>query len=162
MDHLSFSSRGIFALCLASTMALAGCSEPTPARPGGLPTGTLHLLTESGHAELRVEIAETDGARAKGLMHRTHLDEDAGMVFLLPAPSDRGFWMKNTLIPLDIAFWDQRERIVAVLQMTPCRSDPCPVYEPGEEYVGAVETNEGFFARHGIGPGDLVSLERET
>ena len=160
MDRLSVSSRSILALCLASTLALAGCSEPTPARPGGLPTGTLHLVAESGHAELRVEIAETDKARATGLMHRTHLDEDAGMVFLLPTPTDRGFWMKDTLIPLDIAFWDEGERIVAILEMEPCRSDPCPRYEPGVRYVGAVETNRGFFAGHGIQVGDGVALER--
>jgi hypothetical protein len=67
--------------------------------------------------------------------------------------------MKDTLIPLSIAFWDERDRIVAILDLDPCREDPCPVYSPGASYVGAVEANQGYFDRHGVETGDVVRLE---
>jgi uncharacterized membrane protein (UPF0127 family) len=66
--------------------------------------------------------------------------------------------MKDTPIPLSIAFWDRRDRIVALLDMEPCRADPCPTYDAGVPYVGAVEANQGFFANHGVTTGDRVEL----
>ena len=107
-----------------------------------------------------MEIAETDAARQRGLMGRTSLARDAGMAFLFDAPVEAGFYMKDTLIPLSIAFWGQDSAIVAILDMEPCRADPCPDYFAGRAFVGAAEANQGFFAEHGIGVGDRVELER--
>jgi uncharacterized protein len=109
---------------------------------------------------LHVEIAETETARQRGLMDRTSLASDAGMVFLFDSPVQVGFYMKDTLIPLSIAFWDRNLRIVTILDMAPCRADPCPDYFAQRPFVGAVEANQGFFAEHGIGVGDKVELER--
>jgi uncharacterized membrane protein (UPF0127 family) len=109
---------------------------------------------------LVVEVAETPSAQARGLMGVEQLDEDAGMAFLDNAPSRGSFWMKNTLIPLDIAFWDTDEIIVDILEMQPCYTDPCPHYVPRREYVGAVETNIGIMAKHGVAVGDHVELAR--
>jgi uncharacterized membrane protein (UPF0127 family) len=109
---------------------------------------------------LHVEIAETEAARQRGLMDRTGLARDAGMAFLFDSPVQVGFYMKDTLIPLSIAFWDQNLRIVTILDMTPCRADPCPVYFAQRPYVGAAEASQGFFAEHGIEVGDRVELER--
>jgi uncharacterized membrane protein (UPF0127 family) len=91
-------------------------------------------------------------------MHRESLDQDAGMAFLYAQPTTGSFWMKDTLIPLSIAFWDENERIVAMLDMPPCRADPCPQYDPHQTYVGALEVNRGFFGDHGVVLQDAVTL----
>ena len=93
-------------------------------------------------------------------MGRRRLSPDAGMVFLFDRPTENAFWMKNTLIPLSIAFWDGSGRIVSILDMAPCRRNPCPLYSPGEPYIGAVEVNRGFFTAHRIQVGDRVELDR--
>jgi uncharacterized membrane protein (UPF0127 family) len=151
-------------LTLAWVLAVAGgaCSGSEPAaspQPGGLPTGTLSVRTQTGEVTLQVEIAETAPARTAGLMNRTSLAAAAGMVFLFDGPTDGSFWMKDTRIPLSIAFWDPGGLILAILDMEPCRADPCPLYSPGVTYVGAVEVNQGFFQDHGIGTGDTVALQ---
>jgi uncharacterized membrane protein (UPF0127 family) len=145
-------------------LALGSCTEAAPAPvspPSGLPIGTIEIRASEGPAAFRVQIAETPDDRAAGLMHVTRLEPDAGMVFLFDGPTDGGFWMKDTLIPLSIAFWDERNRIVAMLDMDPCRADPCPVYSPGAEYVGALEVNVGALADAGVRAGDLVLLTRD-
>ena len=93
-------------------------------------------------------------------MGRRSLPPDAGMVFLEDGPTDASFWMKDTLIPLSIAFWGSDERIVDLQDMEPCRADPCPLYRSTAPYVGAVEANRGFFEAHGVTLGDLVRLDR--
>jgi uncharacterized membrane protein (UPF0127 family) len=62
-----------------------------------------------------------------------------GMLFVFPTASRGGFWMKNTLVPLRIVFFDSRGRAVRALRMTPCRDDPCAIYDPGKEYRFALE-----------------------
>jgi uncharacterized membrane protein (UPF0127 family) len=107
---------------------------------------------------LRVEVAADHPSRSRGLMDRRHLDPDAGMAFVFERHSSGGFWMKDTLIPLSIAFWDGSNRIVSILDMTPCKRDPCPIYSPGASYTGAVEANLRWFSSHGVRVGDRVSL----
>jgi uncharacterized membrane protein (UPF0127 family) len=68
--------------------------------------------------------------------------------------------MKNTLIPLSIAFWDARGRIVRILDMTPCRADPCRLYDPRVAYAGALEVNRGAFRRWGVERGDRIAVRR--
>lgn len=117
------------------------------------------IETGSGEQELAVEVADSDAERQRGLMERTSLAPDAGMVFVFPSESTGGFWMKNTLIPLSIAFYDAGGRIVRILDMEPCRQDPCPVYDPGVAYVGALEVNQGAFGRWNVSEGDRLRLE---
>ncbi len=114
-------------------------------------------------ATLRLEVADTPDRRARGLMHREHLPADAGMVFVFEQerPGNAGFWMHNTLIPLDIAFMDDRGEILRILTMEPCRhTNPlrCRNYRPGIGYHLALETNAGFFAHHGFDAGDRLVL----
>jgi hypothetical protein len=123
-----------------------------------LPSRTLQVRTDSGAATLSVEVAADEHARTVGLMGRPRLAPDTGMVFVFDEPRTGGFWMKNTLIPLSIAFWDRSGQILKILDMTPCNADPCPLYYPGVAYVGAVETNRGWFAAHGVRPGDRIAL----
>jgi uncharacterized membrane protein (UPF0127 family) len=141
-------------------MALAACGPATPGQ--GLPQGTLVIEGTSGEVRVDVSIAETDEAKARGLMGVEEMDPDAGMVFLQDQPARISFWMKDTLIPLSIAFWGPDQRIATILDMEPCRTDTCPTYDPEIEWVGALEVNQGFFADHGIEEGAPVRLERRT
>jgi uncharacterized membrane protein (UPF0127 family) len=119
------------------------------------------IETRTGEQEIAVEVADTDAERQRGLMGRTSLARDAGMVFVFPGETAGGFWMKNTLIPLSIAFYDADGRIVRILEMEPCRRDPCRVYDPGVAYVGALEVNQGAFRRWDVSEGDRLRVELE-
>lgn len=101
---------------------------------GGAAGATLRL----DGVPFRPELALTPDQRATGLMHRRRAPKD-GMLFVFPRPTTGGFWMKNTLVPLTIVFFDSRGKRVRRLSMTPCRSDPCPIYDPGRSYRFALE-----------------------
>lgn len=121
-----------------------------------VPPTSLKFDTTNGTVSLRVETADTPEERAKGLMGRTSLPADQGMAFLYDEPTPDSFWMKDTLIPLSIAFWGKGERIISILDMSPCTTDPCRTYSPGVPFVGAVEADQGYFAEHGIRVGDRI------
>jgi uncharacterized protein len=145
------------ALILVFVLALAGCGgggegESDAAGP------TVVIETDDGEKEIAVEIADTDDERAVGLMGRTSLPADAGMLFVYPGPTEGAYWMKDTLIPLSIAFYDVDGTILRILDMEPCRRDPCPVYDPGVRYGGALEVNQGAFERWGVREGDHLEL----
>ena len=105
-------------------------------------------------------VADTDPERRAGLSDRTHLDPAEGMAFLLHHPVRVGFWMKDTQIPLSIAFWGPGGRIVSIMDMPPCRANPCPSFRPKAAFVGALEVNRGFFRDRGVVVGDRVELSR--
>ena len=106
-----------------------------------------------------VEIAQTPEQREYGLMNRESLDPDSGMVFLyLDGNSTSSFYMKNTRIPLSVAFFDIDGRILEILDMEPCLEEPCPTYNPGVAYRGALEVNRGAFDRWGVSTGDTITL----
>ena len=122
------------------------------------PHGTATIRTQSRSVSVRVEIARTPAQLHRGLMGRRSLAPNAGMAFVFSTDTRRPFWMKDTLIPLSIAFWDGRGRIVRILDMTPCRADPCRTYDPRVAYRGALEVNRGAFKRWGVQRGDRVRL----
>ena len=130
------------------------------AAASALPRATAVLDTGERRVRLTVEVADEADEWRVGLMNRRSLAPNAGMVFLFPRPTRGGFWMKNTLIPLSIAFFDVRGRILRIMVMTPCRADPCPVYDPGVAYRGALEVNRGSFGRWGARRGDTIRLVR--
>lgn len=105
-----------------------------------------------------VEIADEWPEMEKGLMHREHLPEDEGMLFIFPQSGIYPFWMKNTLIPLDAIYISANGTIVDILQMEPCISGPCPTYPPDAEALYVLEVNQGFSHRHGIAEGNQVLL----
>src|SRR5918992_863022 len=107
----------------------------------------LIIETANGEVELNVEIADTPEERQQGLMNRRELAPDAGMVFV-----------QNTPTPLSLAVWGPGGEIAAILDMEPCKADPCTIYTPGVPWVGAVEVNQGFFAENGVKVGDQVRL----
>ena len=99
--------------------------------------GTSATLRLDG-ATFHPELAVTEVARSRGLMNRKQAPAD-GMLFVFPHATDGGFWMKDTLVPLTVVFFDSAGARVRKLAMTPCRSDPCPVYVPGRAYRFALE-----------------------
>ncbi len=84
------------------------------------------------------ELAMTSAERSVGLMHRRRAPAD-GMLFVFPQDATGGFWMKNTLVPLTIVFFDRDGNRVRKLSMTPCVTDSCRVYSPGRRYRFALE-----------------------
>jgi uncharacterized membrane protein (UPF0127 family) len=153
-------------------LALASCgygdsegTAPTPAAtlpPGApdFPKGRALIDTGDDSLLVDVEVAETDEQRQYGLMNRESLPEDQGMVFVFFRDTEGPFWMKDTLIPLSIAFFDIDGEILKILDMEPCEHDPCPLYDPGVAYRGALEVNKGTFDRWGVEEGDLIRLNR--
>jgi uncharacterized membrane protein (UPF0127 family) len=122
------------------------------------PHGTVALTTAHGRVSVPVEIARTHRQQAYGLSHRRSLPARAGMLFVFPREIRGGFWMKDTLIPLSIAFAATDGRILRILEMTPCRRDPCRIYDPGVAYASALEVNRGAFGRWGVRAGDGLGL----
>jgi uncharacterized protein len=109
-------------------------------------------------ALVEVEVAQSAAQRARGLMGRRSLPPDAGMAFVFFEKHRGGFWMKDTRIPLSIAFFGRDGRIVRILDMDPCREEPCELYDPGVPYWGALEVNQGAFERWGAEEGDVIDL----
>lgn len=144
-------------LLLAALLALPATAVAGTAVERGTATITKR---DGAKVTLRVELARTDEARQRGLMNRRTLGAKAGMAFLYPRSHRGGFWMKNTLIPLDIAFADGRGKILRILTMQPCRRDPCRVYDPMVSYRTALEVNAGAFRRWGVRPGDRLRITR--
>jgi uncharacterized membrane protein (UPF0127 family) len=137
----------------------AACSDPAP--PAPVARAEVVLEGASSQARLFVQIADTPAERAQGLMGRTSLAPDAGMAFLWAEPVTSTFWMKDTKIPLAIAFWARDGTIVSIREMTPCTADPCATYAADAPFVGAVEANTGYFAEHGIAAGDRATVLRD-
>jgi uncharacterized membrane protein (UPF0127 family) len=109
-----------------------------------------------------VEIATTTNQIRRGLQHRSYLGEDRGMLFHFPLSRTIGFWMKDTLIPLDILWLDDELRIIHLEEAAPpCTADPCPSYGPSGKASYVLEINAGAARRAGIGPGDrAVAITR--
>jgi len=112
---------------------------------------------------IRAEAAETDAARQKGLMLRTSLGENEGMIFYFADSGRHSFYMFNTKIPLTVIFLDETLRIVDILDMEPCPSQnpaDCPIYTPRSYCRYAIEVNQNFVRKHEIKVGDLVKITR--
>jgi uncharacterized membrane protein (UPF0127 family) len=148
-------------LLVVVPLVAGACSGAEPDRPLPYPE-RVRFGTATGGAVLHVAVATTDAERQRGLMHVDSLPQDAGMAFVWTDPTDSGFWMRDTLIPLSVAFVDHRGRIVTIRDMAPCTSDPCPVYEAARPFVLAVEANRGWFEEHGVAVGDPAVLEASS
>jgi uncharacterized protein len=130
--------------------------EETTSGPSGLRT---LVIDASGGKKVgvRVEVADDLAEQATGLMDRTTLGENRGMLFVYPEERELSFWMKNTLIPLSIAFIDSERRIIDIQDMKPLDDEP-PSYVSAEPAQYALEVNQGFFEERGVKVGDSVEL----
>ncbi len=156
MSASRFITRMGLALALlgavAGPFALSGCQQrPAAAQPALEP---LAIVTAQGERRFLVEIADDDAERAKGLMNRAELAEDRGMLFQFREEAERSFWMKNTLIPLDILYIAADGRIVSIArETTPFSEAPIPSYGGAK---GVLEIRGGLAERLGVAPGDRV------
>ncbi|TGL25578.1 DUF192 domain-containing protein [Leptospira yanagawae] len=109
---------------------------------------------------LKLEIANTPSTRATGLMYRTKLGEDEGMLFVFPKPEYLNFWMKNTLIPLSIGYFSEDMRLLESFDMKPNQTEE--VYNSRKPAMYALEVNQGWFAKHKIGKDAILTLEKKV
>lgn len=131
----------------AAALAL---SSALPVAAAELPTATLTIGTH----KLVAEVVTTVEQRATGLMNRFSLKPDHGMLFVFGRPAPQGFWMKNTYIPLSIAFLDADGRILNIEDMRPQTEETHWSKGPA---LYALEMKKGWFAERGIGPGAVVA-----
>ncbi len=107
---------------------------------------------------INLELATTPLERQKGLMFRTNLEEDSGMLFIFPDEQIRYFWMKNTLIPLDMIFIDSDNKIIDIQTAEPCMEDPCKNYISKFPAKYVLELNMGYTERNDIYIGDKINI----
>jgi uncharacterized protein len=133
-----------------------GAGGGDAAGAGGADTVAYELRGDGPPVRVTVEVAATPEERRRGLSNRASVPEGTGMVFLFPEDGTGAFWMRETLVPLSIAYVAADGEVVSVHEMTPCEADPCPVYEPEGPYRYALELPAGAFGEAGVGPGDEV------
>jgi uncharacterized membrane protein (UPF0127 family) len=137
-------------IVLLLLLVLASCSvgERIPV--------TIH--TGEGPVVMRVEVAETEEERAVGLMNRSSLGEDEGMLFLFDEAQEVQFWMKDTLLALDLLFINDGRIVRIVRGAPPCQAAPCAVYPSGELVTAVLEITGGQVEARGIEEGDAVTF----
>jgi len=143
--------RGLI-LGLTAAFLVAGPGQSKPAQKAGLET--LEIVTSRGTAKFTVEIAATPAQQQRGLMFRTSLAPDKGMLFTYAKPQSASFWMKNTLIPLDIIYIAPNGRVLSIARNAiPHDETPIP---SGGYILGVLEIAGGRANQLGILPGDRV------
>ncbi|ABG05487.1 protein of unknown function DUF192 [Rubrobacter xylanophilus DSM 9941] len=149
--------RGALLLAALLLVLAAGCGGEGGSASGGPAPETLTIHADGGDVRVRVEVADEPAEQRRGLMHRTALGEDRGMLFVFGSEQRLSFWMKDTLIPLSIAYIDAEGRIVDIQDMRPLDDDP-PHYVSARPAMYALEVNRGFFEERGVEVGDTVEL----
>ena len=151
-----FPLTALLGLCAVLPLSAPAQTNPTDS-VGQMATATLHI----GKASLATQIAATPAQEERGLMFVTKLPDNAGMIFLLPV-GHAEFWMKNTLIPLSVAFIDKNGVILEIHDMQP--GDPSVpdsqlprTRSDSNQVAYALETNIHWFALNGIKPGDKIT-----
>jgi uncharacterized protein len=128
-------------------------------KKASLQTKMIKVSSGERTTKLTVQVADTQEKRDKGLMFVGKLPENEGMLFVFSGKTYGGFWMKNTLIPLSVAFLDSDGKILKILDMVPCKEDECPTYDPELSYHYAIEVILGWFEKNQIKVGDFVKLD---
>lgn len=164
----SYLLPGIFALIVilggaALWKSLQAEKPVEPVEPQFIKEGTLTFGSKdstgtfSGKLTIDIEVAASDFETTRGLMYRRSMDEMQGMLFIFDEMEEKGFWMKNTYIPLDIIYTDDQGKIVTIQgNTTPFSEEIVPSYVPAQFVV---EVNAGFCQRHGVVEGDWISVK---
>lgn len=122
------------------------------------PTGHFVKINKQ---RFEVELADDEHERAMGLMYREEMGDDEGMLFIFPSERPRAFWMKNTLIPLDILYFDRHKKLVSFsLDTPPCKNTTsrCPSYPSEKPAKYVLEINAGLVKKHKIQIGDIMEI----
>jgi uncharacterized membrane protein (UPF0127 family) len=145
-------SRWLLVPVLGWILLFAGCQpKAADTTAFGLRTAELKI----SNVPLTAEIADTPQASENGLMFRDSLPPDRGMLFIFEQPKKATFWMKNTKIPLSIAYLDSAGKILEIKSMNPL--DETVVPSTSDQIAYALEANQGWFAQHGISSGANVN-----
>jgi len=142
-----------FVLSTPNSGAVSG--SPTPGQ-SGLSSVPAEVTTASGQViKMRVELARSEQEQETGLMGRTSLPDDSGMLFIFPGKVRTGFWMKDTLLPLSIAWIDEKGNIWEIHDME-AKSEE--VHTPAQAYIWALEVPKGYFSKKGVKAGSTLKL----
>lgn len=143
---------GFFGLICAIFLT-AGCTVKEPQF-----TGPTVLMPDK--TAINVELAISQDEQSLGLMYRDHMDQNHGMVFPYNKPQSLNFWMKNTLIPLDIIFLDENRKVVNIAKAMPCKEDelPCEIYRSTAPAMYVLEVNQGVAEKHKLKIGDELEF----
>ena len=116
------------------------------------------ILIDNGNKTIKIniEIADDNEKRVRGLMLREKLNESEGMFFIFNDDEYWTFWMKNTLIPLDIIFIDKDFKIVDIKYAIPCKAEPCEIYKSPKPAKYVLEVNGNFSVNHKISAGNRI------
>ncbi len=141
---------GIVAVVLISGGLAIGCS-----RSAAQTVGQVCFKDKC----VKVEVAQKEEELHRGLQFRKSLDPNSGMLFVFQKSWPYAFWMKDTLIPLDMVWMDYSRRVVHIEQnVPPCTADPCPNYPPQHEALYVLEVNAGYVAKLGLQSGDTAEF----
>lgn len=166
-------------LGITLSFLLIGCATSVPTKVSQtpltssetLPTPTLlasspnqqmlpiSALAQIGSQQIMLEVARTPQEQQIGLMNRTSLAADRGMLFAFVPPQPVSFWMKNTLIPLDIIYLREGQVKAIASAVPPCTTDPCPAYPSVEVIDQVIELRGGRAAELGLKVGDRINIE---
>ncbi len=116
------------------------------------------LVLDAGAYTLKLEVADTDAERELGLSGRTGLDQNSGLLFVFDRPGNYGFWMKDMLFPIDIAWLDKDRRVVHIERGVSPATYPT-VFFPQANSTYVLEVNAGFLALHQINIGDVLEIK---
>lgn len=145
-------------------LLIGGCESqrqipPAPATADAAVQPAIPTVVLPDGFTVTLELATSDELRAQGLMYRESLPAGEGMLFLFPQPAEYPFWMKNTLIPLDMIWLETSGKIVAIRpEVPPCRADPCPTYAPNAISSYVLELAAGEAKAHNLSVGDTLEL----
>ena len=163
MNAIRRRTAGVLAGVAAAAL-LAGCADTAPSevpplhpRIDDLPQTIVEIDTGDDALEVAALVAATPEQRQRGLQEVEELPEGTGMLFLFDRDRTTGFWMKDTVIPLEIAFVAADGRVVEILSMEPCEEEPCEVYTPEEPYRAALEVPDGWLTERDVRAGDHMS-----
>ncbi len=149
----------ILALACAQRTATPNPTTATIASSGASSASDPRIILPDNYA-VTVEVASDDATREQGLMYRDHLAGDKGMIFLFTQAGEYPFWMKNTLIPLDMIWMDGQHRIVHIApNVPPCKADPCPSYPPNAQAASVLELGAGVAAKHHLANGNVLRFQ---
>lgn len=137
---------------------------PTPSLISSLPENKGQMLPISAQAQIAgqqimLEVARTPQEQATGLMNRTELAADRGMLFAFVPLQPVSFWMKNTLIPLDMIFLREGQVKAIASNVPPCTTEPCPTYPSGVAIDQVIELRGGRAAELGLKVGDRINIQ---
>ena len=119
----------------------------------------VYIYTTNSEIMVNVEVADTPQKQSQGLMFRENMKWDHGMLFIFDNETILSFWMKDTLIPLDMIFVDKTFRIINIIDNTlPCNIEPCPDYSSEKPVKYVLEVNAGFVETNDIEAGDFISM----